>query len=229
MMNSIIIQTQSERQEYNYNDLITKIESILPTVESIYEQNIIAIASGTGIWFQPEIDNRFRTATLLQCPVAGSLALSFNEDLGELIINTKRVVQACRERVPLLNIFFIHEIRSSQPNYYRYALGCAIPANICPQCRGPYTSSGMSSHIGSLRCMRDQQCLDVMDDGYIIMDDSSAVSAIRKAGIEFKVRPSALDMWVPTWVAQAVKDYRKNKNYAGLKLHEFLKAVQGNG
>lgn len=124
---------------------------------------------------------------------------------------------------PLYNTLFLSSTSDKTLSaFVRLSMSRIIDAVNCPQCRGVYSRVGLGSHIGSLKCLRDQQCIDIIDKGYGIIDDSSAVVAIRKAGLEYQVRPSALDMWAPAWIVEAIKKYRANKGYADLKLHEFL-------
>ncbi len=224
---SVSVKTHDGRIEVDYEDIKARIERILPTLVSIYEANIEAIESKTGIWMIPTLWPSGTILDLASMQVADTLSFKDNSDLFDLINTSKRFLSDSTADKQARDTPFVYDVRVSTQAYYRFEISSVINSAQCPQCRGLYTTGGMTSHVGSLRCLRDAQCLDVADAGYVIMDDSTAVAAIRKAGVDFKVRPQALDMWVPEWVATAVKDYRKNRAFAGLKLHEFLKAVKG--
>jgi hypothetical protein len=98
---------------------------------------------------------------------------------------------------------------------------------ICPLCKETYTKVGMNMHTGSMSCVRDQQRIDVKAEGFEIVDSGTA-RAIMKAGIEYKVRPAGMDMWVPGWVNDAIRAYySKEGGFAGMKLNEYLSKIKG--
>ncbi len=228
-MGNVIIQLQREKKDYEHTDLIKLINENLSPLIALQEFNVESYI-GRGAMFpvwEVTIESNFMSASI------SSIYLSNTPDevlqtkwdsktshLNQIIYDTQAVLSSLTEQNP--------------PNPYalfayaytptRVSLGRVIDGLVC---EGLYTKAGMPGHAGSLRCMRDAQILDVKGWDYEPVDDVGAVAAIRKAGVDFKIRPSALDMWVPKWVGQAIKEYRKNSAYAGLKLHEFLKAVKG--
>ncbi len=227
MTNKVAIQSQGTRIEISLEDIVSRINNILATLKSLHESNVKAIETKALYWLEPTINESWFTIDLQHKQLADCEDLFDHNALGTVIETCERIALAASIGQSTLESQFVYEIRDTQPGYYRFIMAKMVTSEKCQQCHKLYTKGGMTSHIGSLRCLRDAQCIDVAEMGYVIMDDSAAVSAIRKAGVDFKVRPSALDMWVPAWVSQAVKDYRKNKDFAGLKLYEFLRAVKG--
>ncbi len=220
------VQVQNTRHVLDLGEVINRIEKILPVLEKFHSANETCIKVGYGSWIETRIEYKYSILDfhhLIYTPELGDSQVF----LEEIIRYTKLVLTAAQEGKRVSGLSFVWEPSNTNPSFYRYTLATIIKADSCPQCHKQYTKSGMHSHVGSLRCMRDAQVRDVECAGYVVMDDPAATNAIRKAGIDFKVRPQALDMWVPAWVARAIKDYRKTSDFAGLKLHEFLKAVGG--
>lgn len=231
-MGNVAIQVRFQKQEIDQEELIKTISRMLGSVETMFDHNTTFYADPAAPYlFSAEL-TKYNTCEVSRI-AAGSpfyVGRDFYNDTGvlrELVSQTKKVLAGIKLGEVVNGLKFPYEITGA-PTSSSIALGHVIDSTVCPLCRGLYTKIGLNSHMGSLRCMRDKQCLDVKDMNYEILDDSAAIAAIRKAGLEFKVRPTALDMWVPQWVIKAVKDYRTNKGFAGMKLHEFLKVIKGN-
>jgi hypothetical protein len=140
---------------------------------------------------------------------------------GNMPYNVKFILNSRWVRYTYLNSM------QNVKNTYSWSLVHISEQAMCPLCHGTYTKIGMGAHIGSMNCVRDQQCLDVKSDGWQILD-RAANRAIIKAGIEFKLRPANVDMWVPGWVNEAIKAYYAHGNsFAGLKLNEYLSKIKG--
>lgn len=226
-----ILQRQT-KTNVECSEIARTITPVTSSLEDILKDNINALLTKTGTWLTPHIFKEFEILDLSVTSAIGSdcdleSVHLCNADLIDVIEGNNEILKACSLEIPVFGRLFATEACPMQTGQ-RFKLAKLMDSVACSQCRGLYSRSGISSHAGSLRCMRDAQCLELVAAGYQIMSDSTAVTAIRKAGIEFKVRPSELDMWVPSWVAAAVNDYRKKNVFAGLKLHEFLKAVGGN-
>jgi hypothetical protein len=120
-----------------------------------------------------------------------------------------------------------HGYRNIQSTY-SWSTSYISEQAICPLCKETYSKSGLKTHMGSLACMRDQQRLDVRAEGYEMVQNPNDVRAILKSGVDFKVRPSGMDMWVPSWVLGAIESYHANgNNFAGMKLAEYLTKIKG--
>lgn len=231
-MGNVAIQVRFQKQEIDQEELVKKISRTLGSVESMYDHNAAQTPTATAAHVFSAEFTKFSSVEVSRVSVGSPFwqGKDFGEDTGvllQVVEQTKKVLDGIRAGEVVNGIKFPFEIQGA-PTHSTIILGHVIDSTVCPLCRGLYTKIGLNSHMGSLRCMRDKQCLDVKDANYEILDDSAAIAAIRKAGLEFKVRPSALDMWVPQWVVKAVKDYRTNKGFAGMKLHEFLKVIKGN-
>lgn len=231
-MGNVAIQIRFQKQEIDQDELIKTINRGLATVESMYDHNVANIDYPAVLHMFTADLTRYSTLEVSRVHSNSPFYVGhdFHGDtdvLRQLVAQTKQVLIGIKIGDQVNGLKFPYDITGA-PTQSSIALGHIIDSTVCPLCRGLYTKIGLNSHMGSLRCMRDKQCLDVKDAGYEILDDSAAIAAIRKAGLEFKVRPSALDMWVPGWVIKAVKDYRTNKGFAGMKLHEFLKVIKGN-
>lgn len=48
------------------------------------------------------------------------------------------------------------------------------------------------------------------------------IRAVRKAKLPFDGLDIGAGLWVPSWVAKAIKVYQQNEGYAGMDLAEFL-------
>lgn len=231
-MGNVAIQVRFQKREIDPDELVKTINKVLASLESMYDHNMAQIPiNHSSHLFSADL-TKFSTLEVARVHIGSPFyeGNDFVKDtslMGEIIERTKQVLDGIQKGVQVNGLKFPYDITGA-PTQSSIALAHIIDSTVCPLCRGLYTKVGVKSHMGSLKCMRDKQCLDVKDAGYEILDDSSAIAAIRKAGLEFKVRPSALDMWVPNWVVKAVKDYRTNKGFAGMKLHEFLKVIKGN-
>lgn len=225
-MDEYAVQTQNTICKFDIQDIIKRVEGIVVALEQFRAINLESITNRGGVWHYTTISVGYSIVDV-NISVYKYNMLADMQDLDHTIKCSRLVLDAVKKGDKMPKISFVWDVATSTPTFYRYYLATIIKASECPQCHKQYTKSGMNSHMGSLRCLRDTQIRDVQQAGYVIVDDPAATNAIRKSGIEFKIRPQALDMWVPAWVDKAIQDYRKSSEFAGLKLHEFLRAING--
>lgn len=226
-------------EEHSLSWLIDKLTGVIETIDHVisYNKQIIAEVSGGGDISAAKI---FHTTVnrnnydVWHVPYYTMSDPCINKALEAQRTECQSVIDMINNGHMPYNVKFL--LNSPWP---RYAAGFQGPATyawvachiseqaICPLCKETYTKMGMSMHTGSMACMRDQQQLDVKAEGYQIVD-AVGVRAIIKAGIEYKVRPSGMEMWVPGWVNDAIKTYySKEGGFAGMKLNEYLSKIKG--
>ena len=227
---SVISRNSHGHMEAVDNDIvISKCADAIRTLEGIRKHNLDTNNSYMYNWqYQPN----YMMATCRLHPAGDVKIMSdkIDSELTHLIKIHDKIVASLSTPNILYGSQFISAITCNLTTHgteFRFNLEKIVDTEICTICTGIYTKAGMGSHTGSLRCLRDKQCLDVKSMGYEIIDDTALSNAVRKSGIPYEVRPSMLDMWVPGWVAGAIKEYSKNNGFANLELHEFLKQMVG--
>jgi hypothetical protein len=99
---------------------------------------------------------------------------------------------------------------------------------ICPDCGRPVTKSVISSHRASMKCMTDTANRDVREVGWVTLNTSAEMHAIKSAGISIELRPSGYEMWIPRWANDAILAYNRDKGFAGLTLAQYLDKMRPN-
>jgi hypothetical protein len=229
-----------QRQEIEVAVVVAAIEANIITCEQIIEYNGAALdkcrksastLDGITAYVVTSRQNgnmvsaaigKFNPTNKWETPISIADVEGCNTRLLSLIERDRKMLHALNNDIVYYGQFMWQSYGSvAQGTYCSFQMGSISETEFCPICGGVYSKSGLTSHMGSLSCLRDKMLIDVKSMDYEEIQDSALMNAIRKSGVDYQVRPVALHMWAPAWVVQAATKF-KESGFADMKLSDFL-------
>jgi hypothetical protein len=96
----------------------------------------------------------------------------------------------------------------------------------CKYCGESGPKKSESKHMLHPICQIAEARLKAKKDGLEPLNSNDEIIAVRSLDIEHKLIPINVDVYVPSWVINAIKVYHDNGGYAGMTLAEFLVSVR---
>lgn len=101
-----------------------------------------------------------------------------------------------------------------------------IEAVSCEKCKIVKEKDYMLKHKLHPECLVESDRARMQETGMVKVEDINNAIAVRAAGIQHEMVSEFYAVYAPAWVADAIKIYHQNENYAGMNLDEFLKSMK---
>lgn len=91
----------------------------------------------------------------------------------------------------------------------------------CIHCGQHHKFDSLADHQLSPACPIAADKKQMLDKGWVRLEDMAEIMATKRAGIETEAKVEHYGIWAPPWVKQALKSFRES-GYAEMSLEEFL-------
>lgn len=96
--------------------------------------------------------------------------------------------------------------------------------HVCPKCLRHVKTTNMDYHQKSKICKTNTAKVDANVGGFVQTEDAKLINAMKRVNLPFKEVPRKIDFYIPKWISDGYKLYRKNDGF-GMILDDYLKGL----